>query len=348
MFTYDAEDRIVSTSGGGGSATYAHRPTGHRVLKTSGSNTTVYVYSRNRLIAEYVNGALSEEYIYLGHRMIAEYASGTLYYHHGDHLSDRMITSASGSKVGEQAHYPFGETWYSNNNTTKFHLTSYERDAESGNDYARHRFHVNRLGRFSSADPIAGCSSNPQGLNRFSYVGNDPINRTDPMGLSFCWDFPDLCGWDDPNFGAPPDDEGDTGLKDSGGGCDPSIDALDPACGPPPPPPIDECAARLGNLYWPSTVICDGKTTNLFSGQLLNVLGNPPLATQVTLMPGYGGGAQFVPPSVTLPDLIFELSFKVSRYHNQPWIQLQVKYTCNGNVYRTGTPRLPVSCSKGI
>ena len=114
MFTYDAEDRIVSTSGGGGSATYAHRLTGHRVMKTSGSNTTVYVYSQNRLIAEYVNGTLTEEYIYLGHRLITEYAGGTLYYHHGDHLSDRMITDASGNKVGEQAHYPFGETWYSN------------------------------------------------------------------------------------------------------------------------------------------------------------------------------------------------------------------------------------------
>ena len=219
-------------------------------MKTSGSNTTVYVYSQNRLIAEYLNGAFSEEYIYLGHRMIAEYAGGTLYYHHGDHLSDRMITDASGNKVGEQAHYPFGETWYSNNTTTKFHLTSYERDPESGNDYARHRFHVNRLGRFSSADPVDGCGRNPQGLNRFSYVGNDPIDRTDPSGQSWCWDWPDLCGWDDPNFGAPPDDEGDTGMKDSGGGCDPSLPEAD--CVEPPQPPPRPCDVYL--LAYPVTV----------------------------------------------------------------------------------------------
>jgi RHS repeat-associated protein len=231
--TYDAEDRIVSTSGTLGSATYAHRLTGHRVMKTSAGSTTAYIYSQNRLIAEYVNGALSKEYIYLGHRLIAEYSGGTLYYHHGDHLSDRVITDATGNKVGEQAHYPFGETWYSNNTTTKFHLTSYERDSETGNDYARHRFHVNRLGRFSSVDPLQGCGANPQGLNHFTYVGNDPINRTDPTGL--CWNIwlPCCTSW----WGCGMDDEGDT-VNDATGPCDPTIDA---SCGQEPPRPDPDC-----------------------------------------------------------------------------------------------------------
>jgi hypothetical protein len=40
-------------------------------------------------------------------------------------------------------------------------FTTYERDAESGNDYAQARSYVNRLARFSSLDPLAGDTRNP-------------------------------------------------------------------------------------------------------------------------------------------------------------------------------------------
>jgi len=52
-------------------------------------------------------------------------------------------------------HFPFGESWY-NASGDKLLFTSYERDSESGNDYALARYHINRLGRFSSPAPLAG------------------------------------------------------------------------------------------------------------------------------------------------------------------------------------------------
>jgi RHS repeat-associated protein len=55
--------------------------------------------------------------------------------------------------------------------------------AECLNDYAMARSYVNRLGRFSSPDPLAGDPNNPQSHNRYSYMGNDPVNLTDPLGL---------------------------------------------------------------------------------------------------------------------------------------------------------------------
>ena len=60
---------------------------------------------------------------------------------------------------------------------------SYEWDAESDNDYAIARYYVNRLGRFMSPDLIAGDIGDPQSLNRYLYVLDDPINLTDPFGL---------------------------------------------------------------------------------------------------------------------------------------------------------------------
>jgi RHS repeat-associated protein len=67
----------------------------------------------------------------------------------------------------------------------KHRFTTYERDAESGTDYAINRQYQTITGRFMQADPFEGSYeiSNPQSLNRSSYVGNDPVNFIDPLGL---------------------------------------------------------------------------------------------------------------------------------------------------------------------
>jgi RHS repeat-associated protein len=78
--------------------------------------------------------------------------------------------------------FPFGESWYNASND-KLLFTSYERDSESGNDYAQARYNISRLARFSSPDPLPGSTSDPQSLNRYSYVRNMPVMLTDPTGL---------------------------------------------------------------------------------------------------------------------------------------------------------------------
>jgi RHS repeat-associated protein len=43
------------------------------------------------------------------------------------------------------------------------------------------RFYL-KLGRFLSADTVISNFADPQSLNRYSYVGNSPLNYTDPSG----------------------------------------------------------------------------------------------------------------------------------------------------------------------
>lgn len=45
------------------------------------------------------------------------------------------------------------------------------------------------LARFTSADPTVSDPTNPQGWNRYSYVGNDPLAFTDPNGFSWLSSF---------------------------------------------------------------------------------------------------------------------------------------------------------------
>jgi len=182
--TYDAEGRAILSSGSGGSGSYFYDGHGVRGKKTA-SVTTVYIFSGGKDIAEYDSGAApsapSREFIYAGGRLIMNVAGGTANYFHQDRLSNRMLTNASGGITAQRGHFPFGEVWYETG-TTKWKFTTYERDTESANDYAIARYHVNRLGRFSSSDPLAGWIGDPQSLNRYTYTQNDPINSTDPLG----------------------------------------------------------------------------------------------------------------------------------------------------------------------
>lgn len=64
-----------------------------------------------------------------------------------------------------------------------------ERDAESGNDYFGARYYSSAMGRFLSSDwsamedPVPYASlEDPQSLNLYSYVRNNPLSRTDPDG----------------------------------------------------------------------------------------------------------------------------------------------------------------------
>lgn len=62
---------------------------------------------------------------------------------------------------------------------------AYERDSVTGLDFVQARYYSSVQGRFTSVDPLisSGRPSSPQSWNRYSYVGNHPLELTDPTGL---------------------------------------------------------------------------------------------------------------------------------------------------------------------
>jgi len=59
-------------------------------------------------------------------------------------------------------------------------FTGKERDSESGNDYFGARYYNPATARFISEDPLGFDSGS---TNLYAYVGDDPINYSDPFGL---------------------------------------------------------------------------------------------------------------------------------------------------------------------
>lgn len=61
-----------------------------------------------------------------------------------------------------------------------FRFAGMRLDPESGLYYARARYYSPTIGRFLQNDPIGYRG----GINLYAYVNNDPLNHSDPTGLS--------------------------------------------------------------------------------------------------------------------------------------------------------------------
>jgi RHS repeat-associated protein len=58
----------------------------------------------------------------------------------------------------------------------------------TGLDYADQRFYASTYGRFNTPDPArqSAVLREPGSWNRYEYTYDDPINRSDPSGLTSC------------------------------------------------------------------------------------------------------------------------------------------------------------------
>jgi RHS repeat-associated protein len=204
-YHYDAAGRLAKVFDDSGVTLeeYAYGADGRRLTTTTyadgSSVATHHVWSGSELIAEYTEEesqgvALlrwAGGYVYWGGRLLStltpEGGGETVRYHHPDRLGTRLVTDETGTVVAEQVTLPFGTALDAESTgETSRRFTSYDRSAATGLDYAVNRYYDPHQGRFTQVDPLELAVitiGNPQSHNLYSYIQNDPVNATDPMGL---------------------------------------------------------------------------------------------------------------------------------------------------------------------
>ena len=143
-----------------------------------------------------VNAAWQWTNVYAGARQLATYDSAGTHFTLTDWLGTKRmqlgVTAASTVTVGEQCtSLPYGDGLNcTGSDVNHLYFTGKERDTESGNDYFLARYYSSNMGgRFLTPDwsknpqgvPYANYS-NPQSLNLYAYVADNPQSLADADG----------------------------------------------------------------------------------------------------------------------------------------------------------------------
>ncbi len=98
--------------------------------------------------------------------------------------STTVGTAANGAVSEDYLYYPWGQEWTVAGTATEYHFAGCQwHDWAANLEPTPFRNYASTEVRRLSPDPLGGDVTNPQSLNRYAYVMNNPTTLTDPLGL---------------------------------------------------------------------------------------------------------------------------------------------------------------------
>ena len=192
-YEYNADNRLIYavTAYGALHSSYYYDPFGRRLWKEVNGVKTYFFYSDEGLVAEYgPGGAELRSY---GYQPDSTWTTDPLwlkynnayYFYHNDHLGTPQKLTAQNGMVAWSAQYSaFGEATVDTEfitNNLRFPGQFY--DEETGLHYNFKRYYDPEIGRYVSRDPIGFLGRD---VNFYGYVGSNPTNVFDMLGLAAC------------------------------------------------------------------------------------------------------------------------------------------------------------------
>ena len=237
-YQYDAEGNVLQVDGGT-TASYVYDAFNRRIAEQTPSGTHEFTYDyAGRRISGWLSSSNygDQGRIYWNNQQIAFRAGDGTNFDHQDTLgTERMRTLYDGSVGASYQSLPWGDGYTATVNNSYAGLDSLdfaglERDVQSttnpeeDTEHAQFRNYAPAQGRWLSPDRYLGSYdfANPQSLNRYAYVLNNPTSFTDPSGLLNCKFGPCASpapGCDDgcPPASPPSPSSGDPGCWSCGG-----------------------------------------------------------------------------------------------------------------------------------
>ncbi|HET8924788.1 MAG TPA: FG-GAP-like repeat-containing protein [Candidatus Acidoferrum sp.] len=192
MITWNFDNLPLSVTTSAGRTTFDYDTSNRRVSKSEpGASSPTYYFSP--LVERTPSGDLVYSY-YAGQTLVARRmaSSSTVVWYHQDQLASvRLITDGKGNVTHNYDYAAFGTTLmpagdppdpYGFTGQLRNPSTSASGGDAAGLIYMNARYYDATLGRFISADSIVPDPMNPQSLNRYSYVLNNPVSFNDPTG----------------------------------------------------------------------------------------------------------------------------------------------------------------------
>jgi RHS repeat-associated protein len=199
-YTYDYESRLIEAYAYPYTYTYSYDVLGRLAGRKRGTVWNRYYYAGWQLIEERAHaGGLLAKYVY-GPGLdepVRMYRSSTNYYYHTDGLGNvTEITDGSGNLVEQYSYDVYGKPTIRDGSTNvlsgsaignRLMFNARDRDPDTLIYNYRYRYYSPGLGRFVQPDPVLRLSRDPiqeyGDNNLYSYISNNPINGTDPLGL---------------------------------------------------------------------------------------------------------------------------------------------------------------------
>jgi len=174
-------------------ATFAYDGFGRRKRKTAGGVTVKYVWDGDQLRAEANASGTTQTYSYYPglDQLHAVTKDGVTYYASIEPATgdvNGLINSSTNAVVATYNYTPWGEIESSTQTVAGLNSLRWKGllyDSETGLYYMRARYYDPTIRRFISEDPI-GLEG---GINQYAFAGDDPVNNSDPSGLTSCFTY---------------------------------------------------------------------------------------------------------------------------------------------------------------